>query len=156
MKILSSIRGFIKGIKNVVDWLPIIYNDRDWDHQFIFIILHKKLHNMEKFFDSDNVWGAKAKDSAKEIKLARILCERIIKHEYLSNATIRYDELYGDKEFMTLEKVEGKNYSRVKFTDDKNQQDMFDRACKHSDKMEKQDIEYLFGYLPKHIKKWWD
>jgi len=30
------------------------------------------------------------------------------------------------------------------------------RAYKHSDKMEEQDIKYLFDYIQKHVQDWWD
>ena len=33
-------RNFIKGIKNLFKWFPIVWKDRDWDDHFIFEIIH--------------------------------------------------------------------------------------------------------------------
>lgn len=78
----------------------------------------------------------------------------------MENALVPYHEIYGDADLFTFvpEPVtEGKPkfYSMVEIGT-KKQHNMFRRAGKHSDYMEKQDIEYLFKYLNKHIQKWWD
>jgi len=36
------------GIKNLVKWFPIIWKDRNWDYEYIFPILRKKLVLLEK------------------------------------------------------------------------------------------------------------
>jgi hypothetical protein len=36
-------KDFIRGIKNLIRWFPVIWRDRDWDHSYIWDILMKKL-----------------------------------------------------------------------------------------------------------------
>jgi hypothetical protein len=42
-------RDFKSGVKNLWYWLPIIWKDRNWDHQFIFDILSHKLKAQAKY-----------------------------------------------------------------------------------------------------------
>lgn len=36
-------REFVQGVKNLWKWFPIIWKDRDWDHDFIYTLIAKKL-----------------------------------------------------------------------------------------------------------------
>ena len=40
----------IVGIKNLWRWRKVIYNDRDWDHWFIYEILKTKLQHQSEHF----------------------------------------------------------------------------------------------------------
>ena len=42
-----------QGIKNLWRWFPIIWNDHDWDHTFIFKILRFKLQNTADRLEQD-------------------------------------------------------------------------------------------------------
>jgi hypothetical protein len=43
-----------QGIKNLIKWGPIIYQDRDWDYSFTFKILKFKLENTKEIFKKHN------------------------------------------------------------------------------------------------------
>lgn len=36
-------KEFIDGVKNLIDWLPVIWKDRHWDDSYIFEVLKRKL-----------------------------------------------------------------------------------------------------------------
>ena len=78
---LNKIYSWKLSLKKVFTWIPIIWHDRDWDYHHLFIILHKKLEDMENFFNSDKTHTLCAKKRANEIKTARILCERLIDND---------------------------------------------------------------------------
>jgi hypothetical protein len=40
----------IAGIKNLWKWRKVIYNDRDWDHWYIYEILKTKLQHQSEHF----------------------------------------------------------------------------------------------------------
>ena len=42
-------KDFIQGIKNLWKWFPTIWKDRDWDHNFIYALLVKKLEFQADF-----------------------------------------------------------------------------------------------------------
>jgi hypothetical protein len=67
------IRYFKLSIKNIIRWFPIIWEDRDWDSDFIFIILKTKLkHQSDYIREHDRHTSAKI-DSEK-----MNLCIRLI------------------------------------------------------------------------------
>lgn len=74
------------GIKNIVNWLPVIWYDTqiDFDYSF-FRLLYKKLQLIEQKFAEDEVYVGQEKD-LKRIKTCRILCERLITDFYGDNA----------------------------------------------------------------------
>lgn len=41
-------RNFVKGVKNLIRWFPVIWKDRDWDSHYIWEILKFKLKNQSK------------------------------------------------------------------------------------------------------------
>lgn len=142
------------GIRNLFRYFKVIWNDRDWDELYVFILLNKKFTYMEelhrKYGNSVN-----SKKYADEIKLAKLLTERIINRDYNENALTQYYNKYG-KDFWELDEESIEHYFKRKNDISKQQRDMRSRAYKHADKMEKQDIEYLFKHMSKHIQKWWD
>lgn len=40
---------FIKGVKNLIKWFPIVWRDRDWDDHYIFEILKFKITNQADY-----------------------------------------------------------------------------------------------------------
>lgn len=65
--------SFIKGIKNLWFWIPIIWGDRDWDHAYIENILYHKLVNTYNFFISkDSVTNWEVPEQAKSLQALKI------------------------------------------------------------------------------------
>ena len=89
---LSHFRLLKTGIKNLIKWFPLIYNDRDFDHGYLYDILYFKLDNMQKFFESDNTYSVDAKLYGEQIKECKELLKRI------KDETI-YDEYWDGEDF---------------------------------------------------------
>ena len=93
---IEKIRDFYynitQGISNIFKWGKVIWNDRNWDDGYIFRILYFKFESMEKFFNSDKAYSARAKKDAKRIMTAKNLCKRIVENNYLSNALIDHNK----------------------------------------------------------------
>jgi len=90
----DKIRSIKYGIKNILDFLPVVWQDRDWDYTYLYKILHAKLRKMEENTGWDFfVGGEKEKKNVTE---ARMLCERIIneneywRDRYFENSTSRF------------------------------------------------------------------
>ena len=158
---IEKIRDFYynitQGISNIFKWGKVIWNDRNWDDGYIFRILYFKFESMEKFFNSDKAYSARAKKDAKRIMTAKNLCKRIVENNYLSKALIDHNKKYGDDFKFEFEPCKDKSgFSTLIDKREKEEQESFSKAGKHSDLMEKQDIDYLFKFLNKHIQSWWD
>ncbi len=150
------------GVINLVKWFPVIWQDRDWDQHYLYIILRQKLKYMENLHSSGKSHLMCAEQTAKEIKICFDLLDRLVKDEYDESALKRYYKKWGkpkfnwipvDDECCSLE-ITNKNVKTEK--DKKQETKEFRRACKHEGNMRKQDIEYLFNHMRKHIEGWWD
>lgn len=152
MKLFYNLR---RGIHNIIRWIPVIWSDEDFDFQPIYHILYHKFKFMEDFYRSDYTWSANALNVADEIKTVKNLCKRLDEEPYLLNALTEYDKIYGDEPLFDF--VPESNGKWLKCVDrDKDQNKMFSKCGKHSDYLQKQDREYLFSELNKHIEFFWD
>ena len=64
---------FIRGIENLWYWLPVIWKDRNWDHQFIFDILSHKLKAQSAYIGGRGIHVSAERDA--EIMMT---CVRLI------------------------------------------------------------------------------
>lgn len=150
------------GIPNLFIWFTTIWNDRWWDHYFIWKILYKKLEIMEKNIRKNGCHLHNDKD-ANQIKLATLLLKRLIDDNYYENVFKHHAEKWGE---ITLDfkGTENNNLYRSllgrekAITDKQIEQENkdFKRIMDKPEKMKKQDIEFLFNYMKKHIEGWWD
>lgn len=84
------IRYFIKSVRNLIRWFPIIWKDRDWDHHYIFEILKFKLKNQAEYIGGrDNHMSAK-RDAEKMMLCVRLIDK--IQEEYYLTETQNYHE----------------------------------------------------------------
>jgi len=119
-------RDLLQGVQNLWIWFPVIWKDRYWDHYFLMVLMHKKLELMEKGILKNAIHVNYQRD-AFQIKRCRLLLKRLIDSEVYHNDEIRA-KLFG---------VDKQDYVT-------------------SDNREKFDLEYLFKYMTKHIRGWWD
>ena len=147
-----------QGIKNLIRWIPVVWRDRDYDQSFVFYILYHKFKHMEDYFRGDNCWGADAEKYADEIKVAKNLCKRLYEEDYLENALFWHDKKFESINLADLFEPSSEYEGYSIYVGDRNEarDKSFKGCCKHSDYMEKQDKDYLFSYLYKHLDGWWD
>jgi hypothetical protein len=151
------------GIKNLITWAPIIWRDKQWDHYFLFEIMNKKLSLMEKFFDSDDVVILDAKKTAKQIRVARILIERLKKDEYDESFHDKLDKKWGRPDFF-FKPIENGKYSTLERTidgvktekDEKKYTKELKRIYAHVEMQRKQDKEYFCKIFKKYVDHWWE
>jgi hypothetical protein len=77
---MYKIKNFIRNIKRVLHWLPIIWNDRDWDYYHIYEMLKQKLIRTERHIREDGL-HVYHKVDADEIKKAIKMIE-VVQYEY--------------------------------------------------------------------------
>ena len=75
-KLPWRLRYFLTGIKNIFKWIPTIYHDRDWDGDFIYKILQKKIEFQRKELVKNNRHTDINRDN-RDMTLALNLLERI-------------------------------------------------------------------------------
>lgn len=150
-------KNFSCGILNVIRWAPVVWRDRDFDDGYVIRLLYYKFKFMEDFFRSGNTHAVNAERNAEKVKVVKNLCKRLWDNRYLSNALTDYRGKYGDTEIFHFEPSDTSGSEKLVWDwKTKQQEKEFRRASDHSRYMEKQDFEYLFTYLNKHLRSWWD
>jgi uncharacterized UPF0160 family protein len=86
----DEMKSFIQGIKNIIKWFHIIWEDRDFDYGYLLDILEFKLKSMEQFFNSNDTWTKNSKKCAKQIMIVKNLIHRIKREDYLTNKNEKY------------------------------------------------------------------
>jgi hypothetical protein len=170
-------RNIKYGIKNLTKWFSVIWNDRDWDHHFLFEILKFKLEQMEDLqeilkFKLEQMEDLQRKHGIKlyrdkyadQMRVCINLLNRIIEDEYYENTFKHHDKKWGEADlvFKPLpddEELGLMEIEREKVTTDKEkaqERKEWKRLHEHSEKLREQDLDMLFLNMRKYIQGWWD
>lgn len=146
---LWRIKRIIRKIRNIFLWLPILWQDEQWDGNYVFRILDFKFKLMEENFLNDAII-ADAEKCAKEIHICRLLCKRLYENEYddmlgLIHHSIDFDDF--------IQRINSGQKTitcgRLGWCDNTS-------WMRYEDYMIQQDLELLFKLMQKHIHCWWD
>ena len=150
-----------RGLKNLIRWFPVIWQDRDWDHWFLYSIMKKKLEQMEHLQENHGM-SINSKKYAKQIRVCRILLDRLMKDDYMENALFWHTKKYGERQLDFKDTDYGENWVEMitKYAEpaiDKIKADKdWHRCYEHSEMMQQQDLDLLFKNMNKNIRGWWD
>lgn len=166
-------KTFIDGIKNLIDWLPVIWKDRHWDDHYIFEVLKRKLVLQRKHLVEQNRHMNVPIDN-RDITICLNLIERVQEEYY---GLEMYDYTKTEFQFTplndgsdcseleinhisdTLDEYFAKHRAAVKkcLKADRNLSgSKHDLAFAVSQYKEKQCHDLLFRILNERIKRWWD
>jgi len=76
-------KQFFKGIKNLISWFKVIYNDRDWDNAYMEIMLYKKLCGIHKTLMQDEYVTTSRKKSIQALLICIAILERRLNEWYM-------------------------------------------------------------------------
>lgn len=149
------------GIKNLIVWFSVIWQDRNWDQYYIFKILRHKLYLAEKCMNKNAMHVGYEKD-CKKMRICIHILDRFINNVHFDIAWKKYDKKWG-KTNLHFIKCSDSDYSTLEITkenvktekDKKEETADFKRTSKFEQEIRKQDLEMLFRYLHKNIEKWW-
>lgn len=79
-----------QGIKNLIRWFPIIWNDRDWDYAYLCILMETKLRQMSENFKNHGHTMGCDKHARQTLVCAEIL-KKLRDDEYMEKA----QKIYG-------------------------------------------------------------
>ena len=123
---------FFRRIKHLLYWLPIIWNDHDWDWGYFLTIVIHKLEAMQKFFQSDDAISADAKNVSEQIQAALVFLRNVDGDVYADLAHSVADE----NETLT-------NEDRIY---------LYIKAEKQTDNA----IKHGFSIIGENLRNWWD
>jgi hypothetical protein len=75
--LLKSIK---QGIVNIIRWIPVVWEDNDWDWYYLSRVMEYKLRKMSKSFKKEGV-SVEADKCAKEMLICAELLKRLMKDD---------------------------------------------------------------------------
>jgi hypothetical protein len=137
--IYKLFHNIVVGLKNLWLWLPIIWNDRQWDHHFFYLLLKHKLELMEDYFRHSAITLDSKKD-ANKIRLCIFLVNRILEDNYYERATrhLPYINLLSHNSNEYRREIKRKLW------------------VERARMLSRQDLRYLGKLISKHSLSWWD
>lgn len=116
------------GLKNLIDFAPVVYQDRDFDWAYLIQLMEFKLEKMRKFHKTEAHYVGTERN-VKRLAVMVELCKRIRLKDYSEEEFNKRG--FGDK-------------------------DHIDRTYARETYMEKQDMELFCTYFKKYLKHFWD
>ena len=154
---------FKYGVQNIFAYLPVLWKDRDWDHQFFLVLMNKKLERMERNIRVTDR-HMNSQESAKNIRHVRFALGRLIKGDYHENVYRPHYDKWGEPEWR-FEQISEEPYASElhidypNATDDElkeKQNEEYRRLMNKEEILRKQDLEYVTSMLRKHLRSWWN
>jgi hypothetical protein len=162
-------RDFIIGIKNLWNWFPVIWKDRDWDQTFIYEVLIHKLEKQAKYIGEREFHTRAQRDAELMLlcaRLARIQQEDLYSHEYFEYLDQDFEFIPTDEteKYFTMESTVTRDdlidyfykYRRQHKLIDKTDKDNHRIAMEIAVNNQERSRKLLFKIMEENIDGWWD
>jgi hypothetical protein len=163
-RILWEIKNFYYNIKRIIEWIPVLWNNYDFDYRYAIDIFIFKLNKIADLLDSNKSYTENASQKAKRIRLAIKLLNRGLDDYYHEEAMLKVTELYGEKEMITkpIDDKPGTFSIDFVWVKDLTPEEM-EEADKFYSKMIKEGyakddraIKLAWRIIEQDIRGWWD
>ena len=155
-KVITEIRNLPYNIKNIFGWSKVLWNNFDWDHDYLLVILEYKLTKMKKYFENSKwIDVEEGSKTAKEIDVCLQACNKLLDEEYKNEI---YEKFYDKYPIASLEEwidEQGRTVHGMKPMA-KEERKEFKKAYKLADKTSKDLRHQLFDNMRDNLEGWWD
>ena len=162
-------KDFINGVKNLWNWFPVIWKDRDHDQHFIYEVLIHKLEKQAKYI-GERDWHTRAKRDAEKMllcaRLARIQQEDLYQFEFTEYLDQDFEFIPTDEteKWFTMESTTTRDNLIEYFHKYKRQHRLLDKTDKDTKRIaieiarnnQERSRKLLFKIMEENIGKWWD
>lgn len=161
-------KDFIQGIKNLWEWFPIIWKDRDWDHHYIYEMIRAKLEKQAYHTYHNGVHVNHKRDAERMllcVRLIQIQQEELYALEYIEYCSVsqyfiptdegKYFELVENMEEDNLDEYFAKYPKQYELVKSKGKDRKY-MAMEIAIKNQERSHKLLFKLLERYIGTWWD
>ena len=164
-------KDFVQGVKNLWKWFPTIWKDRDWDHDFIYKLLAKKLEFQAKYVGKSGIHVDAKRDAERMmlvVKLIKLEQDDFYAMEYMDYQVtedfyIPVDDKpeYFEWEQVTVSQTFDEYFAKYPLC--------YKRAIQFANRTDSQLVamvmgnlrqqkckDLIFKLLNQHIDSWWD
>ena len=148
---MKKVKRFLYRLKRLLDWLPVIWNDRDFDYAFLLEIIQYKLRKMQEWFESDKPNVESAPQTAMEIKEVLVCLDRYFNETYRKVEYTEFDikhNLNNEDDFWTW-------HETFNGLPESARQEWLDIG-KQAETDKYNDLMQAFNLLKQNIEGWWD
>ena len=163
-------KDFVNGIKNLIRWFPTIWKDRDWDTNFIWEIMMKKITFQANYIGKRDFHTRAKRDAEIMMTCVRLMGKVREEHyhmEYMDYHESTYDfvdcDTPGHKELKITEVSENfddyfKKYSRTykKILSENPNESKSRIAFLMSMENHRKARRILFKLMENNLEAWWD
>ena len=72
-------------IKNVIGWIPVVWNQFDFDYRYSLDVFKHQLLKQAKFMESDKAYGVNSHIDAQKIRMVVRLMDKVYDEEYMND-----------------------------------------------------------------------
>lgn len=153
-------------IKNVINWIPVVWNQFDFDYRYSLEVFKHQLSKQAKFMDDKPV-GFGAKYRAEKIRMVIRLMDKVYDEEYACEYQDKLKEKYGEgvDDIRFIDIPDKPEYSELKCAYEVDEKWIHQREQIEKDKKkwfkeshEKQERAHklLWKLIEFYIRGWWD
>ena len=163
-KITYPFKRFFWKIRNVFRWLPVIWNQYDFDHSYAINVFKFQLLKIADFMESDKAMTLDAAKRAKRIRTAVKLMDMVYDGEYGTAYIDKIEKIYGKRKFVFIPCEDRPDCStleyeyEVEYTKDEleiiheHEHELFVKA----NEKQKKAHRILWAFIEHNIQGWWD
>jgi hypothetical protein len=138
----------VAGIRNVMYFLPVIWDTGCWRGDETFVILKRKLEMDRKIIEDGYGIKEDIDERAKEITIVIDALDRLIKYNYITEDLRELHEKYNIKF-----EIDENNGSKPI---EKEVSEKIKQLYEWEDEMVRRDLYIVFDTMKNNIGKWWD
>lgn len=168
---IDTIRYFFRRkfwqIKNLFRWIPIIWNQFDFDYRYSIDVFKFQLQKQADFLESDKAHTVEAENNAKRIRMVLRLMDKVYDEEYGCEYQGKLKEKYGedvlDWHFIDIEDKPGYSTMKWNYEVDEKYESLRDQIEADKDRLFKESQEkqhrahkLLWALIEHNIRGWWD
>jgi len=154
------VKKFIGKIAKICAYIPVLWNDEDWDYSYLLDLIKFKLNRMKNTIYKNNFIARY------EIRDICIGINQTIDHiNNYQNDSKAYKDINGNLPFKVgfkHKQLENGCYNLITWNEDedrqlnKQEEEIYDKYIKDCYDFEQKEWEAIFDTIKKEGQKWWD
>jgi len=165
---ISYIKQFIRRVRRVIDFLPIIWKGYDFDYRYAIELFQYQMERTADFMESEKSMTKDANIRASRIRTAVELLEKVYNDEYSSEWQDKLKNIYGenviDWEFIELDvksNYDGQPLYEIKWEYEKwdnseEVENVKQQLFKESKEKQQRAEKLVWEFISHNIRYWWD
>lgn len=154
-------------IKNVISWIPVVWNQFDFDYLYSLQVFKHQLLKQAKHFERPDSWGERDYIKAQKIRMICRLMDKVYDEDYACEYQQKLKDKYGDDviDFEFLDIPDRPDYSTMKWkfeVDGKFEskrdeiRENHDKWFQESQDKQKRAHKLLWKLIEHNVQGWWN